>query len=82
MKIKFSFDGSGNHSIYNQINNFQTNNIIMTMFCPLSIKTDDESTVWSQDSPNDPFAQRPVCIQLGKESADNITTVGRLGGPI
>ena len=75
MKIKFGFDGSGNHSIYNQINNVQTNNIIMTMFCPLSIETDDGSTVWTRDSPNNPFAQRPVGIQLGKESADNITSL-------
>ena len=75
MKIKFGFDGSGNHSIYNQVNNIQTNNIIMTMFCPLSIEKEDGSAVWIQDSPNDPLAQRPVGIQLGKESAENITSL-------
>ena len=32
VKIKYGFDGSGSHSIYNQLNNVHTNNIILTMF--------------------------------------------------
>ena len=37
MGMKFGFDGSGRHAIYNQVNNVFSNNIIMSMFCPLSI---------------------------------------------
>ena len=37
MNMKFGFDGSGSHAIYNQSNNVNTNNMILTMFCPLTI---------------------------------------------
>ena len=32
---KFGIDGSGGHSIFNQVNNDQTNNLILTVVCPL-----------------------------------------------
>ena len=70
LNIKFGFDGSGSHSIYNQPDNEQTNNIIMTMFCPLDIQNDAGVSAWTQPSPNSPFTQRPVCLQLGKESEE------------
>ena len=41
LTIKFGFDGSGSHSIYNHVNNAQTNNMILTMFCPLSIENNN-----------------------------------------
>ena len=75
LKIKFGFDGSGSHSIYNQINNMQTNNIIMTMFCPLVIEDSNGSAVWSNDSPNDPLTQCPVALQLGKVSTDSLQSL-------
>ena len=72
LKIKFGFDGSGSHAIYNQVNNVQTNNIVMTMFCPLSIENSDASRIWNQESPNAAKSQRPIALQMGKESHDNL----------
>ena len=70
--MKFGFDGSGSHSIYNQLNNVQTNNIILTMFCPLAIENSDGITVWEQAAPNAPNTQRPLALQMGKESQENL----------
>ena len=38
MKMKFGFDDSGSHPIFKQRNNSDTNNIILTMFCPLQLE--------------------------------------------
>ena len=75
LKIKFGFDGSGSHAVYNQSNNAQTNNIILTMFCPLSLEDENGSAVWIQEAPNSPHAQRPLCLQMGKESADSLQSL-------
>ena len=75
LKIKFGFDGSGSHSIFNQINNVQSNNIILTMFCPITIESIDGTILWSQDSPNVPYSQRPLALQMGKESIENVQTL-------
>ena len=48
MDMKFGFDGSGSHAIYNQVNNVFSNNIIMSMFCPLSIVDESGNAVWTQ----------------------------------
>ena len=32
LEYKFGFDGSGGHAIYNQKNNVDTNNMILSMF--------------------------------------------------
>ena len=45
LKLKYGFDGSGSHSIYRQKNNAQTNNMILTVFCPLKI-TSGEEEIW------------------------------------
>ena len=52
LNIKFGFDGSGSHSIFNQQKNEQTNNIIMTMFCPLKMKTEAGSSAQKWDFPD------------------------------
>ena len=39
LKIRFVFDGSGSHAIFKQKSNVMTNNIILTMFCPLEIES-------------------------------------------
>lgn len=36
LKLKYGFDGSGSHGIYRQKNNVQTNNMILTVMCPLN----------------------------------------------
>ena len=38
MHIKYGFNGSGGHSMFNQLNNTKTHNMILTIFCPLKIK--------------------------------------------
>ena len=75
MNIKFGFDESGSHAIYHQLNNEKTNNIIMTMFCPLSISSDSGSVLWEQKSPNNPLTHRPVALQMGKESSNSLKSL-------
>ena len=38
------------------------------MFCPLSIVDKSGNAVWTEKSPNASLSQRPVCLQMGKES--------------
>lgn len=71
MKLKYGFDGSGSHAIYNQKNNADTNNMILTVFCALNIQSGD-SLVWEEDSPNIANTQRPLILQLGKEGRDTL----------
>ena len=68
MNVKFGFDGSGSHAMYRLLNNGKTNNIIMSMFCPLSILSSDGEVCWTQESPNSALTHRPLSLQLGKES--------------
>lgn len=75
MNIKFGFDGSGSHAIYHQVNNEKTNNIIMTMFCPLNISSESGSILWEQKSPNNPLTHRPLALQMGKESSDSLKSL-------
>ena len=75
LNIKFGFDGSGSHSIYNQSNNQQTHNIILTMFCPLNLVSSNGITLWEQQSPNNPLSHRPLQLQMGKESGEAIETL-------
>ena len=72
MKYKFGFDGSGGHAIFNQQKNEQTNNLILSMFCPLELKTDDSVNVWIQSMPDTPKMQRSLMIQTGKETAESL----------
>ena len=64
LSIKFGFEGSGSHSIYDQARTELTNNIIMTMFCPLKLELINGNVVWEQP-PNSPLTQRPLCLQMG-----------------
>ena len=75
MDIKFGFDGSGNHAIYRQLNNEKTNNIIMTMFCPLALKSESGEAKWSQKSPNSALTHRPLALQLGRESSKTLQSL-------
>ena len=44
----------------------------MTMFCPLKLEDAMGNKLWVQDSPNSPLTQRPLCLQMGKESVDSL----------
>ena len=59
--MTLGFEGSGNHSIYNQLNN-----MILTIFCPLAIDYADVTKVWEQKSPNAQNTERPISLQIGK----------------
>ena len=72
---KFGFDGSGGHAIFNQVKNAETNNLILTAFCPLEIKDSSNHIIWTQPSPNAPKSQRPVLIQTGKESSESLKSL-------
>ena len=63
LMYKFGFDGSGGHSIFNQVNNDETNNLILTVVCPLELKDNFGQVVWTEPSPNAPKSQRPLMIQ-------------------
>ena len=69
LKLKYGFDGSGSHGIYRQKNNAQTNNMILTVMCPLKLTKIDSTAdkIWEEISPNSPLTQRPLMLQLGKE---------------
>lgn len=74
---KGGFDGSGGHSIHHQLNNCTTNNIIMTMITPLSIKSGNHE-VWLESNPSSANTQRPVSLQLGKETIESLRSFGQL----
>ena len=57
VKTKYGFDGSGSHAIYHQKNNSQTNNMILSVFCPLQVKSVDSNILWTELSPNAPNTQ-------------------------
>ena len=69
------FDGSGSQAIYRQLENTKTNNIIMSMFCPLSINADRGEVIWTQKSPNSALTHRPLAVQLGKESRETLESL-------
>ena len=65
--LKYGWDGSGGHKIFNQANNVQSENIIMAMFCVLEIcYADSKELLWKQNAPNSEFNQRPLLLLLGK----------------
>ena len=75
MKLKYGFDGSGNHAIYNQKNNEETNNMILTVFCPLGMY-DDNTLIWEEECPNVSNTQRPLMLQMGKEGRSTLEVQG------
>ena len=75
LTIKFGLDGSGRHNIYRQLNNVETNNLILYMFCPLEIRSANGCLVWEQEKPNSAQTQRALAIQLGKESKESLRSI-------
>ena len=67
LSMKYGFDGSGSHHIYNQKGNVETNNMLDSKFCLLSLK-EDNKIVWQESTPNSVTAQKPYCLQMRKES--------------
>ena len=83
LNIKYGFDGSGGHTMYNQIGNCSTNNMILAMFCPLSVATKDINDIlWTQNAPNSEFVQRPILIEMGKGSEENLQSLAHFNEDI
>ena len=82
MNIKYGFDGSGSHAIFRQLNNEKTNNITMSMFCQLSITSENSNEkVWVQKSPNSALTHRPLALQMGKESSESLQSLAVYNDP-
>ena len=75
ISIKFGFDGSGSHAIYQQVNNVDTNNMILVMFCVLKLQSDSKDLIWEEPCPNNPVTHRPLAIQMGKESVERLQSL-------
>ena len=75
LEIKYGCDGSGSHAIYRQLNNAKTNNMVMTMFCPLKLKSDKGDVLWEQKSPNNLLTHHPLLLEMGKESRESISSL-------
>ena len=55
----------------------------MSMFCPLKLSsTDGKNIVWEQKNPNAPLTHRPLSLQMGKESVDNLQSMCIFNEPI
>ena len=52
------------------------------MFCPLAIENAEGIKVWEQKFPNAPQSQRPLALQMGKESLDTPQTLKVFNNPI
>ena len=78
-QLKSGLDGSGNHKIFHQISSPDTNNMILTVMAPLCIKSSiSGETLWSCSNPNSANVHRPLILQSGKESKDNLMTARAL----
>ena len=72
MDIKYGCDGSVSHAIYRQLNYAQTNNMVMTMFCPLKVESNEGKVLWEQKSP---LTHRPLMLEMGKESIESLQSL-------
>ena len=56
--LKYGWDGSEGHKIFNQFNNVNYENMIMAMFCLLEIRqVNTKELVWKQQAPNSEYVQ-------------------------
>ena len=49
--------------------------MILIMLYPISIENNNGNILWSQKFPNFPYFQRPIALQISKESVENIQTL-------
>ena len=45
------------------------------MFCPLKLQDSNKKVVWMQPSPNSASSQRPLSLQMGKESSESLKSL-------
>ena len=70
--MKYKFDGSGGHAIFNQQTNEQTSNLFLSISCPIELKRDEGVNVWIQSMPNTLKKQWALTIQTGMETAESL----------
>ena len=71
--IKYGWDGSSGHKVFNQLDNIDSDNIIQAALSPLRlIDPESKNILWENQVPNSEFSQRPVLMVLGKETSDNV----------
>lgn len=78
MTLHDGLDGSGGHSIFNQIGSVETNNIIMFMFRVENLKTVNGEVIWENQSHASSSSCRPVMLMMGKETRENCEIVTTL----
>ena len=44
----------------------------MTMMCALSLQTQDNVVLWTEENPESSTTQRPLALQLGKETIESL----------
>ena len=72
-RIADGLDGSGSHTVYNQLStNTETKCFILYCFKPIQITSCSGTLLWKNNSPNSPFYQRPIFLCAAKENEDNI----------
>ena len=47
----------------------------MAMFCPLSAADSTNRVKYEQQLPNSALSQRPLCLQMGTESVENMQSL-------
>ena len=45
------------------------------MFCPLKIETSEGVSIWEENKSNFALAHRPLAVQLGKETTENLRSI-------
>ena len=74
-KLTDGLDGSGSHTIYNQLQNhpdLSTKSFLLFAFKVLWIQDSLGNRIWVNPSPNSPFAIRPVALLALGESRENV----------
>ena len=74
-KLIDGLDGSGSHSIYNQLRNhpdIMTKKFILFAFKVIWLKDCFENIVWTNPSLNSPFAMKSVALMALGESEENV----------
>ena len=74
-KLSDSLDGSGSHTIYNQLHNhpdLTTKSFILFAFKVLWLQDSLGNMIWKNPSPNSPFDIRPIALLALGESSENV----------
>ena len=68
-QIANGLDGSGSHTVYNQITtNTETKSFIIFSFRPIKITDCSSNILWKNVNLNSPFTQRPIFSMLPKKT--------------